>query len=67
MYPLFLLFCADITADIGPWDIFWPPDRLAAFFPPAWFPPTCGILEHLWDKCPKLSLKDKSMVIIVIS
>lgn len=61
-HPLLLLFCANITSDVCPRDIFRPPDGLAAFFAPAWFSPTCGVLEHLWNKRPKLGLKDKSVV-----
>ena len=62
-HPLLLLFCADIAPNVCPWDIFRPPDGLAAFFTPAWFSPTCGVLQHLWNKCPKLGLENKSVVI----
>lgn len=56
-HPLLLFLCADIAANVGPWNVLRPPDGLAAFLAPAWFPPTCGILQHLRDESSQLRLE----------
>ena len=55
-HPLFLLLSTDVAPDIGPGDVLWPPDGLAALLAPAWLPPACGVLQHLWDEGTQLGL-----------
>ena len=56
-HPLLLFLCADITANVGPRNVLRPPDGLAAFLAPAWFPATRGILQHLRDESSQLCLE----------
>ncbi len=58
-HPLFLLFCADVTADVGPWNVLGPPHWLAALLPPSRLPSSRWVLQHLWDECSQLGLEWK--------
>lgn len=59
-HPLFLLLCADVTADVGPRDVLRPPHWLTALFTPARLPSACWVLQHLWDERSQLGLNNNT-------